>query len=168
MKTIRQIADEITVTKQAVHQKIKKEPLSSAVKPFISTVDGTVYISVDGEELIKSAFEKRTVNAVDINKPSTASSVDSPVLQLLQENFRDLQEQLTAKDRQIAEKDKQIADITAALVAAQQTAAAAQALHAGTMKQQLTGSADEQLPADGRDGVPSKRGIFGLFGKKRG
>ena len=46
-------------------------------------------------------------------------------------------------------KDRQIAKLTEALVAAQQTAAAAQALHAGTMKQQLLSGesgADQQEP----------------------
>jgi predicted transcriptional regulator len=31
-KTIKQIADEVGVTKQAVHQKMKKEPLSTSLQ----------------------------------------------------------------------------------------------------------------------------------------
>ncbi len=53
MKTVKQIADELGVSKQAVHQKRKKEPLSTDLQPFTKTVDGVIYISVDGENLIK-------------------------------------------------------------------------------------------------------------------
>lgn len=55
-KTIKQIAEEIGVSKQAVHQKRKSKALSTALQPFTTTVDGVIYISVDGEKLIKQAF----------------------------------------------------------------------------------------------------------------
>lgn len=58
-KTIRQIADEIGVSKQAIHQKIKKnKELSVRLQPFTSTVDGTIYIDIDGENILKSSFLK--------------------------------------------------------------------------------------------------------------
>jgi len=57
-KTIKQIADEIGVSKQAVHQKRKSKALSTDLQPFTTTVDGIVYISVDGEKLIKQAFAR--------------------------------------------------------------------------------------------------------------
>ena len=65
---------------------------------------------------------------------------------------------------QLEVKDRQIEKLTEALVAAQQTAAAAQALHAGTIQQQLhTGEAG----ADRQGQEPEqKRGWFSkLFGK---
>ena len=40
MKTIRQIADEIGVSKQAVFKKIKREPLSTSLQGLTATVDG--------------------------------------------------------------------------------------------------------------------------------
>ena len=56
-----------------------------------------------------------------------------------------LQGQLEVKDRQIEQQVQTITRLTDALAAAQQTAAAAQALHAGTIKQQLSdGSGTEQ------------------------
>ena len=51
-KTIKEIAEEIGVSKQAIHQKRRKEPLSTDLQLFTSIVDGVIYITVDGEELI--------------------------------------------------------------------------------------------------------------------
>jgi hypothetical protein len=61
-KTIKQIADELGVSKQAVHQKRKAPALSTTLRPLTSTVGGVVYIAVDGEKLIKSAFRCDTAN----------------------------------------------------------------------------------------------------------
>jgi len=56
LKTIRQIAEEIGVSKQAVFYRISKPPLSKAIKKFISKTKGVLTVSLDGEKLIKSAF----------------------------------------------------------------------------------------------------------------
>lgn len=58
-KTIKQIADEIGVSKQAVQQKIKKEPLATSLKELSATVDGVIHINIDGQTLIKSTFTKK-------------------------------------------------------------------------------------------------------------
>ena len=73
---------------------------------------------------------------------------------VLQATIDTLQGQLEVKDRQIEQ-------LTSALVAAQQTAAAAQALHAGTMKQQLL--SDEAGVNQGRNQGEGRSGI-GLAG----
>ena len=59
LKTIKQIADEIGVSKQAVQQKIKKEPLSASLRNLSATVGGATCYDVVGESLIKSAFCKK-------------------------------------------------------------------------------------------------------------
>lgn len=62
-KTIRQLAEEIGVSKQAVHQKRKSKALSIDLQPFTSTVDGMVYIDSDGEKLstaLTSALQSAT------------------------------------------------------------------------------------------------------------
>ena len=73
-------------------------------------------------------------------------SQEAGVVAVLQATIDTLQGQLEVKDRQIEK-------LTEALAAAQQTAAAAQALHAGTIQQQLiteeTG-ADQQEPEQKR------------------
>jgi uncharacterized coiled-coil protein SlyX len=141
MKTIREIADEIGVSKQAVFKKIKREPLSTSLQGLTSTVDGRLTVSVDGEKLIKQAFSQ--------DVPSTNhqpvdgvvdGQVDGPVdgmIAVLQATIDTLQGQLEVKDRQIEQQTQTITRLSDALVSAQQTAAAAQALHAGTLQQRF-------------------------------
>ena len=59
MKTIRQIANELGVSKQAVYKRIKGS-LYTVVAPYTHTVDGIVYISEQGERLVIQAFCKNT------------------------------------------------------------------------------------------------------------
>ena len=61
----------------------------------------------------------------------------------LQATIDTLQGQLSVKDKQIEELNARLAEVTSALVVAQQTAQAAQALHAGTIRQQLTDGEDD-------------------------
>ena len=167
MKTIRQIADEIGVSKQAVFKKIKREPLSTSLQGLTETVDGRLMVEVDGEKLIKQAFSEiapstttnRLTGAVDglVDAPSTKNEekmaeVDG-VISVLKATIDTLQGQLEVKDRQIEQQAQTIIRLTDTLAAAQQTAAAAQALHAGTIQQQLlTGEAgvDQQEPEQKR------------------
>lgn len=114
LKTIKQIANELGVSKQAVHQKRKTKELSMKLDPFTSTVDGVVYISIDGETLIKQAFLGDCRKAVDDNKPSTvdvngSSIVDGNVYSFLRITIDILKKQLEEKDIQINKKDDQIA-----------------------------------------------------------
>ena len=161
MKTIRQIADEIGVSKQAVFKKIKREPLSTSLQGLTATVDGRLMVEVDGEKLIKQAFSEISLSTTDnqltgtvdglVDAPSTKNeektvAVDG-VISVLQATIDTLQGQLEVKDRQIEQQAQTITRLTDALAAAQQTVAAAQALHAGTIQQQLiTGEtgADQQ------------------------
>ena len=162
MKTVRQIAEEIGVSKQAVFKKIKREPLSTGLRGLTSTVDGRLMVSVDGENLIKSAFlpqvsstDRQPVDGL-VDAPSTEVDglVDAPstevdgtvdgLISVLQATIDTLQGQLETKDRQIEQQAQTITHLTEALSAAQQTAAAAQALHAGTMKQQLISEEDKE------------------------
>ena len=77
-KTIRQIADEIGVTRQAVYQKIKSN--KSAVKClqlYTFTVGSTKYYTSDGEKLIKSLFSDK--QAVNKGVTLSTNSVYTPV-----------------------------------------------------------------------------------------
>ena len=77
-KTIRQIANEIGVTRQAVYQKIKSN--KSAVKRlqlYTFTVDSTKYYTSDGEKLIKSLFSDK--QAVNKGVTLSTNSVYTPV-----------------------------------------------------------------------------------------
>ena len=147
MKTIRQIADEIGVSKQAVYKRYKGK-LYTVCAPYAHTEQGVLYLSEQAETLIKQDFlrdgcpngshtdthTERSIGAVP------EQSQEAGVVAVLQATIDTLQGQLEVKDRQIEK-------LTEALVTAQQTAAAAQALHAGMIQQQLHSSfIDEELP----------------------
>ena len=144
MKTIRQIADEIGVSKQAVYKRSKGK-LHTVCAPYAHTEQGVLYLSEQAETLIKQDFLKdnrsngahtdtlteRSIGAV------LEQSQEAGVVAVLQATIDTLQGQLEVKDRQIEQQTQTITRLTDALAAAQQTAAAAQALHAGTIQQQL-------------------------------
>ena len=152
MKTIRQIADEIGVSKTAVNKQIANLGLRSGLRK-----NGNQFaIDEHQEALIKEAFSEKSQTEIE-NQTQTENHEVSELVCVLQATIDTLQGQLEVKDRQIEK-------LTEALVAAQQTAAAAQALHAGTIQQQLlTGEAG----ADQQGQEPEqKRGWFSkLFGK---
>lgn len=102
-KTIKQIADELGVSRQAVHQKIKRsEELSTCLQPFTSTVDGVVYISVDGEKLIKSAFDKNERKQDTVNVYENKLTVGlQPIIDILQKEIETFKHQLEQKDELI-------------------------------------------------------------------
>ena len=59
LKTLKELADEMGVSKQAVWQKIKKES-SIDLRQFTSKKGNTVYVDVDGQKVIKNAFFNKT------------------------------------------------------------------------------------------------------------
>ena len=134
MKTIRQIADEIGVSKTAVSKQIENLGLRSSLRK-----NGNQFaIDEHQEALIKQAFSEKSQTEIE-NQSQTKTQTEnhevSDLVCVLQATIDTLQGQLEVKDRQIEK-------LTEALIAAQQTAAAAQALHAGTIQQQLvTGDA---------------------------
>lgn len=117
-KTIKEIAEEIGVSKQAVQKRISREPLYTSIQPYISTVGGTKYIAYIGENLIKSTFSENDRQPVTDNQPTTLYiPVDSDVYSVLKETIDTLKLQLEVKDNQLAEKDKQIGELTATVKA---------------------------------------------------
>ena len=140
-KTIKEIADELGVSKTAVSKQIANLGLRSSLRK-----NGNQFaIDEHQEALIKQAFFEKTQTEIE-NQSQTKTQTENhevgDLVCVLRATIDTLQGQLEVKDRQIAK-------LTEALVAAQQTAAAAQALHAGTIQQQLiTGEAgtDQQEP----------------------
>ena len=120
MKTIRQIADEIGVSKTAVNKQIANLGLRSGLRK-----NGNQFaIDEHQEALIKEAFSEKSQTEIE-NQTQTKTQTEnhevSDLVCVLQATIDTLQGQLEVKDRQIEK-------LTEALVAAQQTAAAA---HAG-------------------------------------
>lgn len=122
MKTIRQIADEIGVSKTAVNKQIANPGLRSGLRK-----NGNQFaIDEHQEALIKQAFSEKSQTEIE-NQSQTKTQTENhevgDLVCVLQATIDTLQGQLEVKDRQIAK-------LTEALVAAQQTAAAAQRLEA--------------------------------------
>ena len=136
-KTIKQIADEIGVSKTAVRKQIANLGLRSSLRKngnqfAIDKHEESLILKAFSEKTqTKNANQTQTKNANQTQtKTQTANHEVSDLVCVLQRTIDTLQGQL-------AIKDKQIEDLSEALKSAQQTAAAAQALHAGTMQQQL-------------------------------
>jgi hypothetical protein len=179
-KTIKQISEELGVTKQAIHQRLKRNAdLKNSLKPFMKTVDGVIHVEVGGQNLLKEAFIK-PINKYDVtdnksnvtdnkdnvtdnkdnvtdnksnvtdnksnvtdNKDNVTDNTSQPVITILEAIIKTLQEQLSVKD-------KQIENLTTTLQDSQETQRnlaealnSAQALHAGTIRQQLTTTSQE-------------------------
>lgn len=203
-KTIKEIAAEIGVSKQAVYKRYKGK-LSAACAPYAYTEYGVVYLDEQGESIIKQDFAKshaahteRSNGAVKKSEENTAKSeksteknsqtdvmesahteqfdgahtehirsdpyVQAPsetIIKVLQATIDTLQGQLEIKDKQIERQAITIENLSASL-------AAAQALHAGTIQQQLT-EGDKQNNADEEQPVQQKKGkgfLSRLFGSK--
>lgn len=155
MKTIRQIAEELGVSKTAVNKQIANLGLRSSLRK-----NGNQFAIDERQEmLIKQAFLEKSQTENE-NQSQTKTKTEnhevSDLVCALQVTVNTLQGQLAVKDRQIEQ-------LTEALVAAQQTAAAAQALHAGTIQQLLENNAEEPEKV----GESKKQGWFRQrFGRK--
>lgn len=163
-KTIKQIADEIGVSKQTVYKRYKGK-LYTVCAPYAHTEQGVLYIEEQGETLIKQDFLQKECSIGAHTERSNGAvleqSENAGVVAVLQTTIDTLQGQLAIKDKQIEELNARLAEVSSALVAAQQTAQAAQALHAGTIQQQLTSGAD--LSDGSGNEMKNQDGLVGGF-----
>lgn len=166
-KTIKEIADELGVSKTAVSKQIANLGLRSSLRK-----NGNQFaIENQQEKLIKMAFQKKrqqeivTENSVSDEQSQTESQTANhevcDLVGVLQTTVDTLQAQLAVKDVQIRELNARLAECSTALLAAQETARAAQALHAGTIQQQLSDGEDRvaaSVPEE--QAAPNKRRWF--------
>ena len=82
LKTIRELADDLGVSKQAIWQKIKRDT-SIDLRQFTSTKGNTVYVDVDGQKAIKAMFSnnsstryRQQKDDVDDNKKDAVDGQD--------------------------------------------------------------------------------------------
>lgn len=122
MKTIKQIADELGVSKTAVRKKIENLGLSKKVQ----TNGNRIEVDERQERLIKSAFSKKETKTANANEVSEKSET----LRLLSSMVSTLQEQLQEKDRQIERLQIELEN-------AQKSVDQAQQLHAMTEQKLL-------------------------------
>ena len=145
-KTIRQIADEIGVSKTAVSKQIANLGLRSGLRK-----NGNQFaIDEHQETLIKQAFSEKSQTEIE-NQSQTKTQTENhevgDLVCVLQATIDTLQGQLEVKDRQIEQQAQTITRLTDAL-------AAAQALHAGTIQQQLL---TEEAGADQKGQEPEQK-----------
>jgi len=139
MKTIKQIADEIGASKQAVQKRVAREPLCTSLYPYLHTKDGTKYIDEAGEKIIKKAFNKTVSASMSIDESIDASIDKSDGKNEL---YKILKTELESKNAQIAEQQRTINKLMDRLADAQQSGQAAQILHAGTIQKHLPTDSD--------------------------
>jgi len=171
MKTIKTLAGEIGVTKQAVFQRMKKEPLASDLNSLITKIGGTVYVCSEGEGLIKDQFYK-TQKGFDMGR------IDDGLASTVRDSLSALQNQLIRKDRQmdllnlhvsiksrqIENLNKRIEDLSAAVALAQEQTKMAQALHASDIRRETLGV---MMQAQSQKNVTEKEGFWQrIFGRK--
>jgi len=97
MKTIKQIADELGVSKTAVRKKIENLGLQSSLRK-----NGNQFaIDEIQEKLIKQAFSGSETETKNANQSQTENHEVSDLVSVLQTTISVLKAELEAKDRQI-------------------------------------------------------------------
>lgn len=157
MKTIREIANELGVDKQKVYRFIKQNHINEAHHEALQR-SGVKYYDEAAETLIKQGFLDETASSEAHQNRINEAGFDA-VIEMLQK-------ELEIKNEQIRELNERLSECSAALLAAQQTAQAAQALHAGTIQKKLIEEVAESLPeqmqfAEKTEG--KKKGLFGIL-----
>ena len=135
LKTIRELADELGVSKQAIWQKIKRDS-SIDLRQFTSTKGNTVYVDVDGQKTIKAMFSndsstryRQQKDDVDDNKKDAVDGQDEVkflrnLVSEIQSEKKELhklldqQQRLALQDKQLLEEYKaEIKDLKALTMA---------------------------------------------------
>ena len=139
--TISEAAKRSGLSRQAVYKKV-----DSHLSDFVVIVGGQKMLHASAVRLLK----KKQLNDVDTSKFVTNGD---RLTASLQETVEILKNQLEKKDLQIAAQDETIKNQSDSIRNLSDALQSAQALHAGTIQQQLT--------------LPEKSGIWSrLFGKK--
>jgi predicted transcriptional regulator len=134
-KTIKQIADELGVDKQRVYRYIKKNRINEAHHEH-----GVMWYDETVESLIKQHFSGNDVHHEphhDVHHITSNDTVIDTVITMLKQELEVKNQELEIKNEQIRELNARLSESHAALIASQQSAQAAQALHAGTLQAQL-------------------------------
>ena len=156
---ITEIAIECGVSEQAVRAWCRRNHVAKDAK-------GSFAISESQKTAIYQHYlgvERKQVSQQAKASCETCETSETALISMLQKELDRKNEQLSVKDKQIEELNARLAEVSSALVTAQQTAAAAQALHAGTMHQQLlSGKSGADQPERETEPV-QKRSWFSRF-----
>ena len=161
-KTIKEIADELGVDKQKVYRYIKKNHISEVLHEALQK-NGVKRYDEAAETLIKRGLFEENVSSESLHEVHQ-KHINEAVCDTVSETLIDmLRKELEIKNEQIRELNARLAESSAALVAAQQTAQAAQALHAGTIQQQLISGEDGADTPNGQEKKGKKSGWIKRF-----
>lgn len=182
--TIKEAADALGVSKQAVRYHLKKiggqfrkDERGAAVitaevfEQIRARIGGKEVVNGDsftGKQVVKESdfTGKEAVNDASFTGKQEADPAVALTLEILREQLAVKDAQIAEKDRQIAQLSAQLSDTTEALKAAQRAQEAAQALHAGTMAQlqEVTQNAPETVEvepvAEADPEEPERRGFW--------
>ena len=107
MKTVRQVADTLGVSRQAIYRS-----LSALPSEMLSASDkGGQLINADGEAFLRAKLSGKLSAGQSADSP--ADNISDTLISMLQEELKAKNEHLAAKDAQLAEKDKQINELIA-------------------------------------------------------
>ena len=156
---ITEIAAECGVSEQAVRAWCRRNHVAKDAK-------GSFTISESQKTAIYQHYlgvERKQVSQPAKASCETCETSETVLISMLQKELDRKNEQLSVKDKQIEELNARLAEVSSALVAAQQTAQAAQALHAGTMRQQLCSGEDGADQPEHETEPVQKRSWFSRF-----
>lgn len=106
-KTIKQIADELGISKQAVFKRIDNLGLRSK----LTKIDNQLMVEKEQENMIKSAFSEKQPSTKPSTKPSTSlqlETVNDAVVDVLLNQSEMLKNELKIKNKQIEELNKRL------------------------------------------------------------
>lgn len=168
--TVKQLAEELGVSKPTISKAITDLGLQGNLHKI-----GNRFILEDSEiSAIKSQIMQKS-EPQEVQKSETSTEKQSKkaetdtektLISLLESQITILSQQLQVKDNQIAAQQEQIKTLTQSLHDTTAALTAAQALHAGTIKQQLT---DKQASCEGQAEPDSeeRQGFWQRIFKKR-
>ena len=158
---ITEIAAECGVSEQAVRAWCRRNHVAKDAK-------GSFAISESQKTVIYQHYlgiERKQVSQPAKASCETCETSETVLISMLQKELDRKNEQLDVKDKQSAELNARLSECSAALMVAQQTAQAAQALHAGTIQQRRLMDDPADLESDIRLSPKKKPWIKCIFFK---
>lgn len=140
--TIKELADELGVSKPTVSKAIDalgiQDELRKVGNRFLLSDTQSEMVKMQITQNSEMPITKKTQEETKSKPLISQNETEKSLISLLETQITILQEQLTVKDGQIAAQQEQIRTLTESLHDTTAALTAAQALHAGTIKQQLT------------------------------
>lgn len=177
-RTIKQIASELNVSKQAVWQRVKRnQELFSLLETHAQNVNGTMYVDETIEQLIKKMYLEHPPVNIDKTPASDETNIDEisktdetkELIKTLQNTVESLKQQLTVKDGQIDELTSMLKTSQEQQTTLQEqnttlvnALSAAQTLHAVTMQERHEEKKLDSQEKNSKTGLLAR--IFRKFG----